>query len=136
MAKRTYIEFDGFKEVLKKLDDLDGNSKKVTEKALYSTHKYITYLANKAVKPHYKTGKTEKSLIKDPKVMWIGSIASVEVGFDLKNGGLASIFLMYGTPKMKKDQNLYNAFFGKKTKDKIKKIQEEIFWEEIRRLER
>ena len=32
--------------------------------------------------------------------------------------------LMYGTPKIKKDQQLYNAFRGSKMKKRIKEVQE------------
>ena len=41
---------------------------------------------------------------------------------------------MYGTPRMKKDQKLYNAIFGKKTNEKIRQIQEDIFFDAIRKV--
>ena len=135
MANKTYIEFDGFDEVVNRIKKLDGDIKGVTEKALKETHKIITNNADKAIRPHHKTGQTEKSLKRQAEVKWSGSLASVEVGFDISNGGLASIFLMYGTPRMKKDQSLYNAFFSKKTREDIMNMQEEIFYEEIRRLD-
>ena len=31
--------------------------------------------------------------------------------------------LMYGTPRMKKDTNLYNAFYGAQTQKKIEQIE-------------
>ncbi len=34
---------------------------------------------------------------------------------------------MYGTPRMKKDTKLYNDIYGKKTRDEIRALQEEIF---------
>ena len=61
------------------------------------------------------------------RVEWSGTKAFVDVGFDIQNGGLASIFLMYGTPRMKKDTKLYNDIYGKKTRDEIRALQEEIF---------
>lgn len=141
MANKTYIEFDGFDEVVNRIKKLDGDIKGVTEKALKETHKIITNNADKAIRPHHKTGQTEKSLKRQAEVKWSGSLASVEVGFDISNGGLASIFLMYGTkgtprhPPIKKDQKLYNAFFGKKTREEIMKLQENIFYDEIRRFD-
>lgn len=134
MANKTRIEFDGFEEVIKKLSKLEGDIKGTTEKALKKTHSIITQKAEEAIKPHRETGATEDSLYREAKVEWAGSLASVETGFSISKGGLASIFLMYGTPRMKKDQNLYNAFWSKKTQDEVKTAQEDIFYEEIRRL--
>lgn len=134
MANKAKIEFDGFDEVVSRITNLGGDVKGITEKALKETHKIITAKAEEAIKPHYKTGATEKSLNRDAKISWAGTIGSVEVGFDISNGGLPSIFIMYGTPRMKKDQKLYNAFFGKSTKNEVMQAQEEIFNDEIRRL--
>lgn len=134
MANKTRIEFDGFDEVIKRLEKLNGDIKGTTEKALKETHKIITKQAREAIVPHKETGVTEKSLYTKGEVEWIGTLASVETGFSIRNGGLASIFLIYGTPRMKKDQKMYNAFWSRKTQEKIKKIQEDIFYEEIRRL--
>lgn len=136
MANKTRIEFEGFEEVIARLKKLDGDIKGVTEKALKETHKVITKKAETAIAPHKQTGATEKSLKRNAEIEWAGSLASVEVGFDISNGGLPSIFLMYGTPRMKKDQNLYNAFFGTKTKKEVMELQESIFYDEIRRLDK
>lgn len=128
------LEFDGFQEAIKRLEKLGGNIKSTTEKALKETHKVVTNKATEAIQPHRLTGQTEKSLYRDAKVEWAGTTASVPVGFSISNGGLASIFLMYGTPRMTKDQKLYNAIWGKAIRDEIHKVQENIFYEEIRRL--
>lgn len=135
MANKTRIEFEGFDEVIAKLTQLDGDIKGVTEKALRETHKIITKKAETAIAPHKETGATAKSLKKNAEISWGDGTASVETGFSIRQGGLASIFLMYGTPRMKKDQNLYNAFFGSKTKKEVTEIQEDIFFDEIRRLD-
>ena len=136
MANKTRIEFEGFEEVIARLKKLDGDIKGVTEKALRETHKVITKNAETAIAPHKQTGATEKSLKRNAEIEWAGSVASVETGFSIRNGGLPSIFLMYGTPRMKKDQNLYNAFFGNKTKKEVMELQETIFYDEIRRLDK
>ena len=134
MANKTRIEFEGFEEVVARLTELGADVPKITEKALKETHKHITQQAEKAISPHHLTGETEDSLVRQANVEWLGTLASVETGFSIRKGGLASIFLMYGTPRMNKDQKLYNAFFGSKTKNDVMKIQEDIFYEEIRRL--
>lgn len=152
MANRFKIEFDGFDEVVSRLTKLEGDVKGITEKALKKTHSYVTDLADEAIKNHKLSGDTEKSLVREANIEWAGSVASVPAGFSIRNGGLASIFLIYGTPRhavsnqygktngtargVTKDQKLYTALSGKsaKTKAEVKKIQEDIFYEELRKL--
>lgn len=135
MAKNKIgLNFKGFEEYAERLDKLGGDIKKATEKALQETHAYITPNLERDIKPHRKTGRTERSLNRDAKVKWVGSTAEIEVGFKLDEGGLPSIFLMYGTPRMKKDQQLYNDIFGGKTKREVAEIQQKIFMEEIKKI--
>ncbi len=134
MSKKLRIEFEGFEEVIQRLSSLEGNIKKTTENALKSAHKYVTKNAEEAIRPHRDTGQTEESLIKEAKVEWVGTVASIPTGFSIRRGGLASIMLMYGTPRMQKDQKLYNAFFGRKTQKQIQEIEAEHYYQEIRRL--
>lgn len=135
MANKTRIEFEGFEEAVARLSKLEGNVRQVTEKALDETHKYVTNQVQPIIRKHKQTGATEASLKTNSKVEWAGTLASDEVGFNIRKGGLPSIFLMYGTPRMKKDQKLYDAFYGSKTRNQIMKIQEDIFYAEIRRLD-
>jgi len=128
------IVIEGFNEVIERLNKLDGNVKVTTEKALKETHKIITKKAEEAIRTHYITGDTEKSLQKKENIDWYGFTGNVEVGFSISEGGLAHIFLMYGTPRMKKDQKLWKVFWSKETKAEIMEAQEEIFFDEIRRL--
>ena len=131
---RMTLQFTGFDEVMKKLKQANGDIRKTTEQALKETHKIVTAKAKKAVAPHRETGETESSLRESPEINWNGDIATVHVGFDIRNGGLPSIFLMYGTPKMQKDQKLYNAFFGSAVKREILEAQEDVFLTELHRL--
>jgi len=133
---RLKCEFDGFDEVVARLLKLQGDVERATENALMEVHEHVTEKAEKAIKKHRETGVTESSLRKQGKVMWNGTVAKVQTGFDIKNGGLPSIFLMYGTPRTKKDQALYNAFFGKKTEKEIHRICEDSFYSAIRKAER
>lgn len=139
---RMKVEFEGFDSVLAKLKKLDGDAKKVTEEALRETHKIVTDKAEQAMGASflpaggkYSTGETLKHLRREANIEWNATVASVPVGFDIKSGGLVSIFLMYGTPRMDPDKELYNAFFGNATKKEVMAAQEEIFYREIRRLE-
>lgn len=126
MANKMSITFDGFGEMIEQLEKSNGDVKGAVNEALQETHKMITSNADEAMTPHNKSYKTVRSLIKENGVEWSANIATINVGFDIKHGGLPSIFLMYGTPKMKKDQKLYNAFKGTKTKKDIAELQKEI----------
>lgn len=136
MSTKLKFEFEGFDELIEKLINLGGDVRKTAEKALKECHKQVTKDALQAITPHKDTGVTEKSLYTDGKVEWTGTQASIPVGFSIRKGGIASIMLMYGTPRMPKDKNLYNALSpkSKKLESKVKQIQEDIFYEEIRRL--
>lgn len=129
------LELPNFNNILKRLEQLDGNSKKVAETALKKTHDIVTTKAKAAIYVRRDTGLTEESLREEAKVEWNGNVATVKVGFDIGNGGLASIFLMYGTPRMQKDKRLYDAFHGARVKKEIIEAQEKTYFEEIRRLD-
>lgn len=150
MSKKTYIQFDGFEDVISRLNKLNGNVKNISEKALKKTHVIITKKAQDAITPHNDTHQTEKTLRKEAEIEWEGTIASVKTGFSISEGGLASIFLMYGTQshavsnqygknlgiaeETKRDAKMYNAFFGASTRKEVSEAQKEIFYNEIRRL--
>lgn len=120
------LQLDGFEDLMSDLDKLGGDLKEVTAEALEKSHAYVTPTLHQAMKKHHRTGRTERSIDDSGKVYWSGNTATVDVGFDISGGGLASVFLMYGTPKMKKDTKLYNAIYGSATKKKLAEIQEEI----------
>lgn len=143
MAKnKLTVDFKGFKEVYAQLDKLNADTKKITEEALEKSFEAVTPGIQAAIAPHHDTGDTEKSLVTSAEVKWQGTVGSVEVGFDIEHGGLPSVFLMYGTPKhaaanqygksgsvsgVTADKNLYESIYGRSTKNKVKKIQADIF---------
>ena len=130
MAKIT-IEFDGFDEALKRFEEMEKDLKPVVEKALEKTHRIMTPGIESAITPHHMTGRTEASLHSTPKVKWIGNVGKIDVGFNISKGGLPSIFLMYGTPKMRPDMKLWDAFFGSNVKKKVSDAQKRIVMEEL-----
>lgn len=134
MAKKFKLEFSGFEELSQRLQELGGDLKVVTEQALQNTHDYVTPKLHRDMKKHKRTGRTEKSIIDKAKVEWNGDVASIDVGFNIEDGGLPSIFLMYGTPRHKPnhpgtsaDNQLYNDIYGNKTKKEIAELQEKTF---------
>ena len=111
MAKNKMgLLFEGFEDVIKKLNDLGANTKEITEKALKASHEHVTPQLHTHMAKHRQTGDTERSISETANVTWKGSVAEVDIGFQIRKGGLPSIFLMYGTPKMKKDTKLTKLF--------------------------
>ena len=134
------LEFDGMDRMARQLEQIGVKSKDAAEAALKQSHDYVSKQLHTAMKPHHVTGYTEKSIIETSHapVEWSGSVASIDIGFDLQNGGFASIFLMYGTevygqPHVTPDKELFDAIYGSATRKKVKKIQKEVFEKKIER---
>lgn len=134
MAKnKLTLEFDGFDRLKKQLDYLGGDAtKNAVNNALRASEKYIAEQVTQAMRQHNETGETSRSILSDENVQWASDMASIAIGFDINNGGLASIFLMYGTklhgqPHITPDRKLYNAVYGSKTRKKILELQEQEF---------
>ena len=141
MAKIA-VEFAGFDAVLKKLNQLEADTKKITENALQKSFDIVTQKAAAAIaKPNlpaggrYSSGRTEASLLRSMNVTWTGTEASAPVGFDISNGGLPSIFMMYGTPRYMKVQAVYDAFYSAETDGEVLNAQKEIFYKAMEELE-
>lgn len=127
------LEFKGFEEFAARLDELGGDLKETTEKALKASHDLVTPKIKAAMTKHNKSGDTSRAILDKSAVVWDGAVASIDVGFDIQKGGMPSIFLMYGTPRVKPDRDLYNAIYGNKTKKEIKELQQEIFSADIKK---
>lgn len=128
------LDFPMFETLKTQLDKAGGNAlKTAVDNALKTSASYVDSQLKAAIAPHKKTGQVEASLDTHPnQVEWFGSNASVQVGFNLSDGGLPSLFLMYGTkvhgqPHVKPDKKLYNAVYGSRVKNQVRKIQEEAF---------
>ena len=121
-----------------KLDELGGTDhmKKGVEQALKESKKHVTPKIEQAITHlpaggKYSTGITKESIDTDTAVEWEGLTATIKVGFDFEKSGLTSIFLMYGTPRMKPVSGLKNAIYGAKSQKEIAEIQERVMWEII-----
>lgn len=132
---RITLQFEGFEEIAEKLAKTEGKLEAATQKALIESQKYIAQKVRADMQKHHRSGDTEDSIVENTEVAWVGSQASIGVGFSISGGGLASIFLMYGTPRAKPDKKLYNDVYGSKTKKEIAAIQEEIFKDALKELE-
>lgn len=141
MGVKFGLQFAGFNEAIKRLEAAGGNVQAAAEAALKETHRIVTEKADAVMIPanmpaggDYWTGRTEQSLVRAPKVTWQGSVASVDVGFDTRKGGLASIFLLRGTPYHEPLQELVDAFYGDQTMGEVMAAQKKIFDEAMEKL--
>ncbi len=142
-AKNNFsLQFTGLSEIMERLEKLDASIEKTTELALIQSKEYVNKGIEQAMmqsKYDFKrTGRTEQSLDKNKTVEWKNLKAAIDIGFDIDDGGLASIFLMYGvkgTPYIEPDRKLFSAIFGSKVRKEVAGIQESIFYEALRKAE-
>lgn len=121
MGRNTLkLQLDGFNELLTKLDRLGGDLKPVIEDALTQAGETITEDTLEALGDSnlpaggkYSTGDTDSSVVRNPRVEWEGTTASIGVGFDFGKPG-AGGYLISGTPKMKPDYALQAIYKKKK----------------------
>ena len=111
--------------------DVDTNKTKKIElgnmNSSYKVNEITVSTKTGVIYIEFKNEDTEESIVNDKKVEWTGEVAEVKVGFSIRDGGLASIFLMYGTPTIEPDMELYNSIYGSQTKSKVRKKQKEVF---------
>ena len=134
MAAKMKILFNGFNDLAYAIDKAGGDLHAAVNEALVETQSLIQQKLTTAAAPYsakgrkgYATGKMYGTIISDGAVSWAGSVASVDVGFRLRqSGGWHSIFIMYGTPRMSKDTAVFNAIKGKMSNHAVAMLQEEI----------
>jgi len=139
MAKKSKFAFNfrEFAELAERIERAGGKLEDVCEEALLATHDLITPQLSAGIARHVQTGETQGSLERAPRVEWITPLkAQVNIGFDLADGGWPSIFLMWGTPKMKPDTALKNAAFGPKIRRQVAEVQRETMEAVLRELTR
>lgn len=136
---RIGLQFDGWENYMSNLDKLGGTDlmKKGVEKALVESKKHVNPLIEKAMtklpaKGKFSTGDTKESIDDEMSVEWQGMTGSINIGFDFKESGPKSIFLMYGTPRMKPVSGLKSAIYGAKTKRETAEIQEKVLSDVIK----
>ena len=135
------LQFDGWENYMSKLDELGGTQamKKGVEEALVESKKHVNPLIEKAMAKlpaggKYSSGNTKESIDKDNKVEWSGMTGTIKVGFDFSKSGVTSVFLMYGTPRMKPVSGLKGAIYGSKSQKEIAEIQEKVLSDRIKKV--
>lgn len=138
---RLSLQARGFEEYMAKLDELGGTDamKRGVEGALKASKQYVNPLIKQAMTHlpaggRYSTGETKQSINEDMTVEWENMTASIKVGFNFKESGLKSIFMMYGTPKHDPVVGLEDAIYGGRTQREIGKIQAKELEKVIKRI--
>ena len=142
MSKSFGVEIKGFDQLVNKLYRMHGSAlKPVIEDCLKVIPPMINPNLEQDMRPHNRSGRTVRSIDHENAIEWQGTTASMPVGFHIRKGGLASIFLMYGTarhapnhPGTQADQKLYDDIMGNAIDDKVARKQSEIFEREIEKL--
>ena len=139
MGKAFSVEFGGFAEMNRRLLRMEADAKAVAEEALKATRDIVTEAAKIGLEDQYlpaggkySRGRTEKTLRPNEPVVWNGDEATIEAGFDFYASPVG-LFLTYGTPKMVKDQKLYDAFYGQEIRQAYLAAQKEIYERAIER---
>lgn len=139
MAKRTTLNLDtkNIEQLILKLDELEGDVKSAVEDALTQAAETITddtidamHESNLPAGGEYSDGETKESIVKNPKVIWEGTKASVAVGFDYDKPG-AGGYLITGTPRMRPVQPLNVIYTGKRYMTDIRKDMEAVMQDYI-----
>ena len=137
---KVTIDFRTFEDQLRAIEEAGGSVRPYVSECLNEIQREINQDLRKAMAPHrgkHSGHHTVDSII-ELKAAWKDDVCTIDLGFDIANGGLASIFLMYGTkphgprgvngtghPGTKPDQHLKNAIFGTAVRARIMKLQEE-----------
>ena len=137
MAKKAGfgLAFEGFTDMIKKIDEAGKDIKIPIERAMSAGHKELTDQvdAHFRGKYHNSAGGTLTHLISTGALEWDGTVLTINYGFDLKNGGFPSIFLMYGTPHVAPDKKLFNLLKLKGSNaKKLNEIQEKAIADYLR----
>lgn len=139
MAKRTTLNLDtkNIEQLILKLDELEGDVKNAVEDSLTQAAETITddtidamHESNLPAGGKYSDGDTKASIVKNPKVIWEGTKASVAVGFDYDKPG-AGGYLITGTPRMRPVQPLNVIYTGKRYMTDIRKDMEAVMQDYI-----
>lgn len=142
MAKGFSLDFDGFLDLAREVDELgEGYLQEAVDRAFTASKDYVNDEIESAMNASkynfdgtgYSKGKAKASLSKVEQlpVEWNGTTASAYVGVDLSEAP-EMLFIIHGTPHMAKDTKLYNAVKVKgKIKKEVERIQAEEFYKVI-----
>ena len=123
--------FYGTSELLKKIEAAGGNVENAISRAVARSMEAPKRDMQAFVSKHHVTGATERSFNETP-FTWENGVLKYAVGYSIKDGGIAALFLDIGTPKMKPHFFIWNTV--QNHADNIVKIQQETLKEIFRGL--
>ena len=117
MARNTLkLDTKGFEDLVRRFEKLGGNAKEIVGEALERAGDKIEKDTIAAVqrknlpqKGKFSKGNTERSIVRDSKTTWSGTMAEIGVGFDYSKPG-AGGYLITGTPRMQPDRELHKMY--------------------------
>lgn len=116
---KSKVEFFGTSEILKKIEQAGGNVEQACLNALQKSIEKPKQEMLDFIRAHKLTGVTEESFVEEIKQE--GNKIYCELGFSIRRGGIAALFLNLGTPKIAPTWFIDNAV--DKNIDEIKKAQ-------------
>lgn len=141
MARNTLkLDTSGFEEVLKRLDELGGDTRSAVEEVLTDASKRIHDDTVAAIaKPNlprqgkYSDGQTMESVVSDATVQWDGDVAWIPAGFDFAKPGAGGYLIKgRGTPTvMSRVKALYDIYVGKRYMTALQNEMLEKLWDKV-----
>lgn len=129
-GRKSRIEFFGTSELLKKIERAGGNVEQACVDALKASIQKPKDEMLQYIRQHHLTGQTEESFTEEIK-QENGKIFC-KIGFSIKDGGLAALFLNLGTPRIK--PSFFIDYAVDHNIDEIKKAQLEALNKAFREL--
>lgn len=118
MRKKEIVLFSGFEEMIAKIEKAGATAEKAVTAAVKEDAEWTRQQLLDFIQKHKETGATEESLVQINVETYRGKI-SCKVGFSISDGGLAAVFLNYGTPKIAPTFFIDKAFNNKKKHQEI-----------------
>lgn len=125
------LSFYGSSELLKKIDDAGGNVEDAISSAIVKSAQLPKHDMEEFMRQHRYSGLTASTMTED-RIKWIDGKCKYRVGYDIKKGGMASLFLDIGTPKMKPHFFIYHSV--EKNITRIMHLQESALQDALREL--
>lgn len=125
MYTKVTFELKGFEELLEQVQKAGGNIEEAVTEAIQESGKPVLEDIRKWAKKHKRSGAALEGVDQGPPRNDGGLIyADIGVNSDISPGAWHIAFVEYGTPTVKADPGVHEAF--RKNKNKIRKIQAEV----------
>lgn len=100
-TSKCKVTFTGYEEILQDIEKLGGDMPQIIEKAVMKSGEIATQEYLNIIDKHRYSGLTEDSIKNNLNVKNEGKRITLQTGFDIDRGGIASIWLDRGTPVQK-----------------------------------